>query len=135
MSPPLKLCPSLSILAFRGINSLLALLKAPRHLRASASAIANEQAEKDLARLFGVGVVDDDATAEARSLRDRGDQLHLVVRRRVELQDGARGVAQGRVQRREEAREAVRRGGGRVGGLGVQEPLQYGDTARAYTAD
>jgi len=32
------------------------------------------------------------------------------------------------VERGEEAREAVRWGRGRVRGLGVQEPLQHGDT-------
>ena len=123
LSPLLKLRPSLGILALRGISNLVALLEPPRHLRAPAPTIADEQAEKDLARLFGVGVVDHEAAAEAGTLGDRGDQLHLVVRCRVKLQDSTRRVAQGRVQRREEAREAVRGGGGRVGGLGVQEPL------------
>ena len=108
MSPPLKLCPC--VLALRGSNGLIALLEPPRHLRA----LSNKQTEKNLARLFRVGVVDHDAAAEARALRDRGDQLDLVVRRRVELQDGARRVAEGCVQGREEACEAVRGGRGRM---------------------
>lgn len=84
------------------------------HLQRSGStAVANEEAEEDLAGLFGIWVVDDDAPAKARLLRDGGDELDLVVRGRVELQDRTRGVAQRGMERREETVEPVgRRGSG-----------------------
>ncbi|PPQ89163.1 hypothetical protein CVT25_006535 [Psilocybe cyanescens] len=120
LAVPSPLKSNLTILLLLALQPLRHLLPTPA---------AHEQTQEDLLRLLRVRVVDDDAAAEARLLRDRRDQLDLVVRRRVELQHGARGVPHRRVQRGEEAVQAVRRRRRRVRCFGVQQPLNHGDAA------
>ena len=116
--PPLKL--RLVLILYVLGSSLEALRYLPTR--------ANHQHQEYLLSFVGIRVIHNDTTPESGSLCDRGYQLDLVVRGGIELEDGTRGVLEGGEEGCEETSETVGRGGCWVGGFGVQEPLDDGDT-------
>ena len=86
--------------------------------------LSDKQTQEDLSCLFGVWVIDDDASAETSLLSYRRDKLDLVVGCRVELENGSGGVFECGVEGGEETGEAMGWGGGGMRGFGVEKPLQ-----------
>lgn len=88
------------------------------------TSVTHKQAQEHLSCFLRIGIVYNNTSTEPSLLCDRSDQLYLVVRCRIELQNCSRGIPQSRVQRGKESGETVRRGRCRMGGLGVEKPLK-----------
>ena len=99
LSPPLKLCLVLIL------HLLSVPLESLRHLFTT----SNYQHQEYLLSLVGIRIIHHETTSESGFLCDRGDQLDLVVRRGVELEDCTRWVSEGGEEGCEEAGEAVGR--------------------------
>jgi hypothetical protein len=68
---------------------------------------SDKQTQKDLFCLLGIWIIHYQTTTEPSLLCNGCDELYLVVGRRIELEDGARGVSKRRMECCEETGETV----------------------------